>query len=72
MPNVNHINKILSLGEVKNLTTLSTSSIYRKIAEGTFPKQVKLSTQSVGWLESEINDWIEARIAERDNLPSAA
>ena len=72
MPNTNHINKILSLGDVKSLTTLSTSSIYRMMKSGDFPKQVKLSVQSVGWLASEVHIWIDARIAECDNLPTAA
>jgi prophage regulatory protein len=72
MPDVNHVNRILPLAEVRNLTSFGTSTIYRKMRAGEFPKQIKLSTQSVGWLESEINDWIQSRIAERDNLPTAA
>jgi prophage regulatory protein len=33
---------------------------------GTFPKQVTLGPKSVGWVESEVDSWIEARIAARD------
>jgi len=33
---------------------------------GKFPKQIKLSERSAGWLESEVNDWLTDRIAERD------
>jgi len=33
------------------------------MARGTFPKAIKLGARSVGWLESEINAWIEAQVA---------
>ena len=39
-------------------TGLSRSTMYRKIAEGTFPAQVKISVNGAGWHESEINRWI--------------
>jgi prophage regulatory protein len=58
--------KILKLKEVIQKTSLARASIYRLIAEGKFPKQIKLSERSAGWLESEINDWLTNRIAERD------
>lgn len=40
-------------------TGLSRSTMYRKIAEGTFPAQIKISVNGAGWRESEINQWIE-------------
>jgi prophage regulatory protein len=58
--------KILRLPEVRARTGLSTSTIYAKIAEGTFPKQVPLGPHSVGFVESEIDDFNAACIAERD------
>ena len=39
-------------------TGLSRSTIYRKIAEGTFPPQIKISVNGSGWYESDINRWI--------------
>ncbi|MEQ9490512.1 MAG: AlpA family phage regulatory protein [Alphaproteobacteria bacterium] len=33
---------------------------------GLFPKRVRLAPQTVCWLEHEISEWLEARIAERD------
>jgi prophage regulatory protein len=36
------------------------------MAEGTFPKPVKLGPKAVGWVEEEIDAWIRARMAERD------
>jgi prophage regulatory protein len=39
--------------------------MYRKIAEGTFPTQVKISINGAGWHESEINRWIADPVAWR-------
>jgi prophage regulatory protein len=39
-------------------TGLSRSTIYRKIAEGTFPAQLRISIHGAGWRESEIDRWI--------------
>jgi prophage regulatory protein len=54
--------RFIKLPEVKALTTLSTSEIYRRIAAGTFPKQVLLGPKSSCWLESQVIDWKEAVI----------
>jgi prophage regulatory protein len=56
--------KILKLPEVKDITALSRSSIYLWIQKGTFPKPIKLSGRSVGWLEHEILEWLEKRVSE--------
>jgi prophage regulatory protein len=58
--------KILRLPQVRERTGLSTSTIYALIAEGSFPKQVPLGKHSVGFVESEIDDFITARVAKRD------
>ena len=50
--------RIIRLKTVLARTGLSRSTIYRKIAEGTFPPQIKISTNGTGWHESEINRWI--------------
>ena len=51
------------LPEVKKDTGLSRSAIYQRIAEGTFPKQINLGGRAVAWLESDIQNWIEQRLA---------
>lgn len=61
-----HLPAILRLPEVRQITGLSTSDIYRRIAAGTFPRQVKLGARSAGWIEGEVRGWVSARIAERD------
>ena len=58
--------RILKLKEVINLTSLSRSSIYKYINEGRFPKSVSLGDRAVGWVESEIEDWIMVKIEARD------
>lgn len=49
---------ILRLPTVKARTGLSRSTIYLKISQGTFPKPVSLGARAVGWLESQIDDWV--------------
>jgi prophage regulatory protein len=56
--------KILRRPEVEERTGLSRSSLYEAIKKGLFPKPLKLTERSVGWAESVINQWIEARIQE--------
>jgi prophage regulatory protein len=61
------VQRILRLPEVKIATGLARSSIYSGMDAGTFPKSVPLSEKAVGWLESEIEQWQEARIAARNS-----
>lgn len=50
--------RIIRLKTVLSRTGLSRSTIYRKITKGTFPAQLKISTNSAGWCESDINRWV--------------
>ncbi len=56
-------NKFIRLQQVLESTGLSRTGAYGAMAAGTFPKGIKIGTRAVGWLESEINEWIEAQIA---------
>jgi len=56
--------QILRLPQVKTQTGLSRSSIYLRIAEGTFPRQINLGGRAVGWLSSSVDNWIKERLAE--------
>jgi prophage regulatory protein len=58
--------RILRRPQVEEMTGLGRSAIYEYMARGEFPRPIRLSGKSVGWLESEVGDWIKARIAERD------
>lgn len=50
--------KIIRLATVLDRTGLSRSTVYRKISDGTFSKQIQISIHGAGWRESEINRWI--------------
>ena len=51
----------LRLPDVKRRTGLSRSSIFLYIKKGLFPAPMKLSLRSIGWLESDIQEWIASR-----------
>lgn len=55
-------NAILRLPVVKGRTGLSRSTIYLRIAEGSFPKPINLGSRAVGWLESEVDAWLASRV----------
>ena len=55
---------IIRVQEVMKRTGLSRSTIYRAISENRFPRSIQLSERSVGWIDSEIDDWISERIEE--------
>lgn len=60
------VQSILRRPAVERATGLKRSSIYAGIAAGTFPRPIPLGDKAVGWLESDIAAWQEARIAKRD------
>lgn len=64
--------RIIRLKEVIDSTGLARSTIYKYIDEGSFPKPVSLGGRSVGWVETEVHDWILERIEERDLAEGAA
>jgi prophage regulatory protein len=53
---------ILRLDAVKSRTGLSRSTLYLRISEDSFPKQISLGGRAVGWIESEIDDWLNQQI----------
>jgi prophage regulatory protein len=58
--------RILRLRDVKAKTGQATSTIYAAMASGNFPKPIPLGERAVGWLESEIDAWIEACLRKRE------
>lgn len=57
--------------QVEVKTGLGRSAIYERIKAGTFPAPIALGPRAVGWIESEIDAFLNARIAERDNSKTA-
>ena len=69
--------RIIRLNEVISRTGYGRTSIYRKMEEGTFPKSLKLGgppldpdtfdCRAIGWIEHEVDQWVESIIEERDS-----
>jgi len=53
---------ILRLNATLAKTGLSRSVLYSEISKGNFPKQISLSERSIGFLESEVESWIDERV----------
>ena len=63
--------RIIRLKEVIDSTGLERSTIYKFIGEGRFVAPVSLGDRTIGFVESEVQDWILARIEERDLVLAA-
>ncbi len=56
--------QLIKLPEVMQYTSLSKSSIYAFISDGTFPKQISIGARSSAWLKSDVDNWIDKRVSE--------
>jgi prophage regulatory protein len=63
--------RILRRPEVETKTGYPTSTIYEMMSRGVFPRPIQLGPKSVGWVEAEVDEHLEARIRERDAKVSA-
>ena len=50
--------RILRIRSVLDRTGLSRATLYRKMQQGTFPRQIAISTRCAGWRESAVKDWM--------------
>lgn len=64
--------KLIRKKDVLAATGFKISTLYKYISEGRFPRPVSLGERSVAWVESEVVEWIEARIAARDMAEDVA
>jgi len=55
--------RIIRLKDVLIKTGLTRSTLYRKVASRTFPRQIAISTRCMGWRESDLNDWLKNPMA---------
>lgn len=55
--------KILRLPAVLEATGLKRSTVFARVASGTFPAQIKLGSRASGWVADEVYDWIRSHIA---------
>jgi prophage regulatory protein len=58
--------KLLSKRALREIVLYSPQHIARLEKAGHFPKRVRLGEGRVGWIEQEVLDWVNARIAQRD------
>jgi prophage regulatory protein len=52
---------ILRLPEVEKKTGARKPTIYRWIRQDAFPLPIKIGVRAVGWIEGEVDNWIESR-----------
>lgn len=57
--------KVWRMKRLNDSTGLGRSTVYKYMAAGIFPKQIRLGPRCVGWLEEEVLRWIEERAKER-------
>jgi prophage regulatory protein len=55
---------LIRLSEVLRRIQLSKAWVYKLIAQGKFPKPVKIGSRAIAFVESEVDDWINQRIEE--------
>ena len=63
------MDRVLRLNEVKRVTGLSRTTIWEMERTGRFPKHVQLTGKAIGWLESQIGEWMQALVAPRAPEP---
>ena len=63
---------LLRLPTVAARTGLPRSTIYAKIKEGDFPAPIPLGKRSVAWIESQVDEWIQSRIAAYGSTEAGA
>ena len=62
---MNKSDRVLRKPEVLNLTGVSHPTIWRWEKDGLFPKRIALGPNSCGWLESEVQKWLDDKAKER-------
>lgn len=63
--------RIISKKELRQLVLYSPAHIDRLEKAGKFPKRVQLGPCRVGWIESEVLEWLQARINDRNKSAAA-
>jgi prophage regulatory protein len=61
--------RLIRIQEVRSRTGQGTTDIYAGMKAGTFPESVPIGVRTVGWVESEVEQWIKDRIARRGEQP---
>ena len=72
MPNINehNLDRFMRRPEVERITSLKGTQMWREEQAGRFPKRYNLTKRTVGWLESEVNDWMVSRKKSTGDAPN--
>ncbi|HVX56368.1 MAG TPA: AlpA family phage regulatory protein [Candidatus Saccharimonadales bacterium] len=65
---MDQLHKIVLRSKLVQYSGLGRTQTDKLIAEGRFPRPVKLSARRIGWLEQELIAWQQDRLAERDRV----
>ncbi|HJS89758.1 MAG TPA: AlpA family transcriptional regulator [Steroidobacteraceae bacterium] len=71
-PNRHSPIRLLRLAQVMEMTGLRKTKIYELHAEGAFPRRVKITAHSVGWVEAEVQAWLAQRIESSTHGPATS
>lgn len=63
---------VVRMPDVQVMTGMSRATVYRMMKDETFPSQIQLSPRAVGWLRTEIEQWIANKLTAQRALPQAA
>ena len=66
MSDTEQVRRLIRRPGVREKTGLADSTLYYLIAQGRFPRPVKLSHKLAAWVEAEVDAWVDKRITERD------
>ena len=61
MSSTNPRRRVLRRPEVEERVGLARSTLYKLIGLGQFPEPIRLSVNSVGWLEEDVENWLASR-----------
>lgn len=64
--------RVIRLPEVMEKTGLGRTTLYKLSTEGRFPESISLGGKAMGWIEAEIDKWIEDLMAARQRTPAAS
>lgn len=58
--------KVLRITQVCETTGLSPASVYKAMRLGLFPRNVAISARARGWIDTDIEQWIEGKKAQKE------
>jgi len=66
MENQERERRVMRFREVRGTVSLSRSTVWRKVRDGSFPRPIRIGKSAVGWIASEVQDWIAEQAAARE------